>query len=68
MRLHAQEREGSLKLMITKGDSLEGRDGLGVWDWQVHTEVYGMTGQWGPAVWQRELYQIFCDNLCEKRI
>ena len=22
----------------------------GVWDWHMHTEVYGMTGQQGPAV------------------
>ena len=22
-------------------------DGLGVWDWHMHTEVYRMTGQWG---------------------
>ena len=29
---------------------VEGRDGLGVWDWHLHTEVYGMTGQRGPAV------------------
>ena len=26
------------------------RNGLGVWDWHMHTEVYGMIGQWGPAV------------------
>ena len=54
--------------MGTKGDGGRGRDGLRVWDWHMHIEVYGMTGQWGPAVWHRELYQIFCDNLCEKRI
>ena len=36
--------------MATKGDRwVGGRDGLGVWDWHTHTEVYGMTGQWGPA-------------------
>ena len=29
------------------------RDGLGVWDWHMHTEVYGMIGQQGPAVEQR---------------
>ena len=23
-----------------------GRDGLRVWDWPVHTEIYVMTGQW----------------------
>ena len=22
----------------------------GFWDWRVHTEVFGMTGQWGPAL------------------
>ena len=27
-----------------------GQEGLGVWDWHMHTEVYGMTGQQGPAV------------------
>ena len=25
------------------------RDGLGVWDWHVHTELHGMTGQWGTC-------------------
>ena len=45
------------KLMIIKvwvpygsGEGWGGRDGLGVWDWHMHTEVYGMTGQQGPAV------------------
>ena len=37
------------KFMVTKGDR-RGRDGLGVWDWHMHTEVYGMIGQWEPAV------------------
>ena len=32
-----------------KGDRCRGRDGLGVWDWHMHTEVYGMTGQCGFA-------------------
>ena len=22
---------------------------LGVWDWHMHTEVYGMIGQWRPT-------------------
>ena len=30
--------------MVTKG----GR--LGIWDWHMHTVVYGMNGQQGPAV------------------
>ena len=29
------------KLMATKGNGL-GRDRLGVWDWHMHTVVYGM--------------------------
>ena len=45
-----------------------GRDGLGAWDWHMHTEVYGMIGQWGPAIQHKELYPIFHDNLCGKRI
>ena len=34
--------------MVTKGERW-GRDGLEVWDWHMHTTVYGMNGQWGPA-------------------
>ena len=41
-------------------------------DWgfgtDMHTEVYGMIGQWGPAVQNRELYPIFCNNLYGERI
>ena len=43
-------------------------DGLGLWDWHMHTEVYGMTGQKGPAVQHRELYPVFCDALCGERV
>ena len=47
----AAEQKQTEKLMVTKGDRWgEGRDGLGIWDWPMHTEVYGMTGQQGPAV------------------
>ena len=46
--------------MVTKGDRKEdGRDGLGVWDWHMHTEVYVRIGQQGPAAQQREGYPIF---------
>ena len=45
-----------------------GMDGLGAWDWHMHTEVYGMIGRWGPAIQHKELYPIFHDNLCGKRI
>ena len=34
----------------------------------MHTEVNGMIGQWGSAVEYRELYPIFCENLCGKKI
>ena len=45
-----------------------GKGGLGVWDWHMHTEVYGRTGHWGPDVQDRELYPISYDGLYEKRI
>ena len=38
-------------------------DGLGALDWHLHTVVYGMTGQQGPAVAHRELYATFCHHL-----
>ena len=37
----------TIKLLVIKG---RGRDGLGFWDWHMHSVVYGMTGQQGPAV------------------
>ena len=40
----------------------------GVWDWHMHTEFHRMIVQWELAVYHRELYLIFCDNLCGKRI
>ena len=55
--------------MVIKGSG-QGRetDGLGVWDWHMHTKVYGMIGQQGPALEHRELYPMFCTNVCGKRI
>ena len=37
-------------LMLTKEDRCGGRDILGVWDWLMPSEVYGMTSQQGPTV------------------
>ena len=55
--------------MVTKGDRCGGgRDGLGVWNWHMHTEVYGMTGHRRPAIQHRELCPVFCGHLCEKKI
>ena len=45
-----------------------GRDGLGVWDWHMHHEVFGMIAQTGLAVKHREPYPVFCDDLCGERI
>ena len=38
-----------INLWLPKGKVWE-RNGLGIWDWPMHTIVYGMDGQWGPAV------------------
>ena len=45
-----------------------GSNVLGTQDWHVHTNVYGMDGQWGPAIQHRKFYSIFRDNLYQKRI
>ena len=37
------------KLMLSKG-TVGGRHRLGVWDWYMHIEVYGMNGQQGPTI------------------
>ena len=40
-----------MPLVLTKGDGWgDERDGLRIWDWHMHTEMYGITGQQGPAV------------------
>lgn len=44
-----QSSKMSVSLKTKKGYE-GGRNGLGVWDWHVHTEVCGVTGHWGPAV------------------
>ena len=45
-----------------------GKDKLGGWEWQFHTEVYETMSQEGADVQHRELYPVFSDNLCGKRI
>ena len=49
------------------GQGVGRRDGLGVWDWHMHTVVWN---DWptGICYIARELYPIFCDDLCGKRI
>ena len=37
------------KLMVIKMGRLGGDEGLGIWDWHMHSEVYGMIGQLGPG-------------------
>ena len=53
MNLFAEQKQTHdfEKIMVTKGASgVCGKNGLGVWDWHMHTEIYGMIGQQGPAV------------------
>ena len=37
-------------LWLPKGAGGGSGDRLGVWDWHMHTALYGMIGKWGPAV------------------
>lgn len=76
VRQRARDRENSYKklltdfrnkLLVTKRAGGRGRDGLGAQDRHLHTEVYGIIGQWGSAVQRSELYPVCCDKLCGKR-
>ena len=54
MNLFAEQKQ-TLKtlnnLRLPKGQAgARGRAGMRVWDWHMHTEVYGIIGQGGPAV------------------
>ena len=66
-RTEADSQTLKTHLRLPKGTG-EDRDGVGVWDWHMHTVVYGMIGPWGPAIQHRELYPILCDNLYGRRI
>ena len=37
-------------LWLPGGHMAAGRNGLGVWEWHMHTEVHGIISQQGPAV------------------
>ena len=39
-----------------------GREGLGVWDEQIQTVIYGMDKQQGATVYNTELYSISGDK------
>ena len=45
-----------------------GRDGLGVWDEQMQTNIYRMDKQQGPTVYHRELCSVSCDKPQRRRI
>ena len=68
MNLFAEQKQARNfeKLMATKETGVW-REGLRVWDQHMQAEVYGRTGQLGPAVQYRELYPTFY-NLCRKGI
>ena len=43
-------RDFENKLMVGYQRGCVGGNGLGLWDWHMHTTVYGMDGQWRPAI------------------
>ena len=49
-RTETDSQSLTTNLWLPKGQ-VGRRDGLEVWDWHMHTVVYGMTGQWGPAIY-----------------
>ena len=54
-------------LWLPKG-KCGGRDKSEAWDEHTHTTIYKIDNQQGLTVQHSELYSIFCDNLCKKRI
>ena len=57
------------KCMVTKWGKCGGREMD--WGFGIHIctlVAYGTIGQQGSAVQNRELYSVFCDNLCGKKI
>ena len=71
MNLFAEQRLTDFEkepMSCQKGQVGRGRDGLGIWDWHMHTDIYRMIGQQGPVIQHREVYPIFYDNLCGQRI
>ena len=70
MNLFAEQKltdfEKNLWLPKRTGGGGRGWTGVGIGNMLI--EVYGMTGQQGPAVEHREFYPAFCDNLSGKSI
>ena len=48
--------------VVAKGKAGLGRDGLGVWGWQMQTITQRMDKQQGPAAEHWEVYSIPCDK------
>ena len=52
MNLFTEQKDSqTLKtnLGLPKGTGGGGRDGPGVWDWNMNTVINELIGQWGPA-------------------
>ena len=49
-RIETDSQTLKINLWLPKGTGGGGEEVLGVWDWHMHTEVYGMISQQGPAM------------------
>ena len=65
-KIETDSQTWKTKLWLPKGKDAGGENGLAVWDQHMHSIVYGIDGQLGPAEQHKELYSIFCDNLYGK--
>lgn len=68
MNLSADKKQAHRlrKAWLPKGQGE--REGLGGWDWQMHTEACGTTGRRGPAAVHREPYPAVCGDPCGQRV
>jgi len=45
-----KEKKKERTYSYQRGQVGVGRDRLGIWDWRMHIDAYGMISGWGPAV------------------
>ena len=50
-----------------QGGRVEGRNRLGVWDWQVHTAIFKIDNQQGPTVKKNSFIHSLNKHICIKK-
>ena len=62
LSMKQKETQRENRSVVAKGKAGLGRDGLGVWGWQMQTITQRMDKQQGPVAEHWEVYSIPCDK------